>query len=137
MAKLIVAFRNFASAPKNPAAATTVHLRDYQAEGVRAIQKKTKYTFSGPYIAMCVWVIRKQQDPLFLPACFVTRYCCVGLVQLFFDVLVLVRLFCLLGFDKFHTVWTVHRDILLLNKEPTGCTFLTCIYCNSLLVMNN
>jgi len=38
MAKLIVAFRNFANAPKNPAAATTVHLRDYQAESVRAIQ---------------------------------------------------------------------------------------------------
>jgi hypothetical protein len=42
MTKLIVAFRNFANAPKNPAATTTVHLRDYQAECVRALQRKTK-----------------------------------------------------------------------------------------------
>jgi len=49
--KLIVAFRNFANAPKNPAAAANkVRLRDYQAESLREIQKKTKCTFSGPYV---------------------------------------------------------------------------------------
>jgi hypothetical protein len=46
MTKLIAAFRNFVNAPKKPAAATTAHLRDYQAESLRAIQRKTKYTFS-------------------------------------------------------------------------------------------
>jgi hypothetical protein len=46
MTKLIVAFRSFANAPKNSAAATTVHLHNYQAEWLRALQKKTKYVWN-------------------------------------------------------------------------------------------
>ena len=47
----------------------------------------------------------------FLSVCFVIPYCYVGLTHFFFDILLLVYLFCLLGIDKFRTIITqVFRD---------------------------
>jgi hypothetical protein len=46
-------------------------------------------------------------------ACFAIPYCCIGLTQFLFGVLILVCLFCLLGTDRFDIQGTVHRDILL------------------------
>ena len=56
MKKLTVAFRNFCEAPKNPSAATTVHLRDYLAEILRAIQKRDTHTHIHTYVCMCVYI---------------------------------------------------------------------------------
>ena len=69
---------------------------------------------------------------LFLSAWFVITYCCLALLRFFFDVLLFVCLFCLLGINKFDIVLTC---IVTIRNQTNKMLFLYIFYSKTVLYM--
>jgi hypothetical protein len=51
-------------------------------------------------------------------------------VKLFFDVIVLINRYCLLGIDDFHVIFTVHFDSIssIMTNKCTFCISVTLLH---------